>query len=68
MKEKILENIHENLVESERHYYQRKSVQQKKPKYIAQLLLNFNATEGNKRLNELISDRITKRFIIIIYN
>ena len=56
MKEKILENIHENLVESERHHYQRKSVQQKKPKYIAQLLLNFNATEGNKRLNELISD------------
>ena len=56
MKEKILENIHENLDESERHHYQRKSVQQKKPKYIAQLLLNFNATEGNKRLNELISD------------
>ena len=50
------DNEHESFPESERESNKRKSLSQKTQKYVAQLLLNFKKAEGNKRLDELISD------------
>ena len=55
----MAEEIHENGLESyesERDNRRKKSLSQNKHKYVAQLLLNFSSTEGNKRLDEMISD------------
>jgi len=55
----MAEEIHENGLESyesERDNRRKKSLSQNKHKYVAQLLLNFSSTEGNKRLDELILD------------
>ena len=55
----MAEEIHEHGLESyesERDNRRKKSLSQNKHKYVAQLLLNFSSTEGNKRLDEMISD------------
>ena len=55
----MAEEIHENGLESyesERDNRRKKSLSQNKHKYVAQLLLNFSSTEGNKRLDEMILD------------
>ena len=56
MTEENHDNEHESFPESERESSKRKSLSQKTQKYVAQLLLNFKKAEGNKRLDELISD------------
>ena len=56
MTEENHDNEHESFRESERESNKRKSLSQKTQKYVAQLLLNFKKAEGNKRLDELISD------------
>ena len=56
MTEENHDNEHESFPESERESNKRKSLSQKTQKYVAQLLLNFKKAEGNKRLDELISD------------
>ena len=56
MTEENHDNDHESFPESERESNKRKSLSQKTQKYVAQLLLNFKKAEGNKRLDELISD------------
>ena len=56
MTEENHDNEHESFPESERESSKRKSLSQKTEKYVAQLLLNFKKAEGNKRLDELISD------------
>ena len=54
----MAEEIHENELESyeSEKENRRKSLSQNRHKYVAQLLLNFSSTEGNKRLDEMILD------------
>ena len=54
----MAEEIHENELESyeSEKDNRRKSLSQNRHKYVAQLLLNFSSTEGNKRLDEMILD------------
>ena len=54
----MAEEIHENELESyeSEKETKRKSLSQNRHKYVAQLLLNFSLTEGNKRLDEMILD------------
>ena len=56
MTEEVHENEHLNFPESDHGINKRKTLLETRPEYIAQLLLKFKATEGNKRLNEMISD------------
>ena len=54
----MAEEIHEKELESyeSEKDNRRKSLSQNRHKYVAQLLLNFSSTEGNKRLDEMILD------------
>ena len=54
----MAEEIHENELESyeSEKENRRQSLSQNRHKYVAQLLLNFSSTEGNKRLDEMILD------------
>ena len=54
----MAEEINENELESyeSEKENRRKSLSQNRHKYVAQLLLNFSSTEGNKRLDEMILD------------